>query len=83
MANCKKCSREAPIGQALCNECVNNWLVVREIIQGRLTAQYGEATRENLPSQQQEMQRLENTWKRDREQFKKEVNTWYTQQPAQ
>jgi len=83
MNNCKNCNREAPVGQAVCHECVDNWLIMRQIIQQRLTAQYGEATRENLPSQQNEMKRLENTWKRDREQFKKEVNTWYNQQPAQ
>jgi hypothetical protein len=75
--NCKKCNRNAQPGQALCDDCLNNWLVMREIIQARLTSQYGEATRENLPSQQNEFKRLEHTWKRDREQFKKEVNAWY------
>ena len=83
MKNCKNCNREAPATQAICDDCINNWLVMRTIIQGRLTAQYGEATRENLPSMQNEMRRLENTWKRNRDQFKKEVNTWYNEQPAQ
>lgn len=77
MGNCKNCNRETQPGQPICDGCVNNWLVMRGIIQDRLKAQYGPATRETLPSQQREMSRLENTWKRDREQFKKEVKVWY------
>jgi hypothetical protein len=82
MNNCKNCNREAPHTQALCNECVNNWLVMRNIIKKRLTDQYGEATRETMPIMQTEMNRLETSWKRDRDLFKKEVNTWYNQTPT-
>lgn len=80
--NCKKCNRETPATQALCNECLNNWLIMRQIIQQRLTSQYGEATRETQPTMQREFNRLEALWKRDRDLFKKEVNTWYTQKPT-
>jgi hypothetical protein len=80
--NCKKCNHPATVGQALCDECLNSWLIMRDIIKQRLTAQYGEPTRETLSIQQNEMKRLENIWKRDREQFKKEVNTWYNHTPT-
>lgn len=77
MKNCKNCNRETTPAQPICDQCINNWLVMRGIIQQRLTDQYGPATRENLPAQQREISRLENTWKRDREAFKKEIQNWY------
>jgi hypothetical protein len=55
---------------------------MRNIIKKRLTDQYGEATRETMPIMQTEMNRLETSWKRDRDLFKKEVNTWYNQTPT-
>jgi hypothetical protein len=82
MNNCKKCNREAPITQALCNDCLNNWLIMRQIIQKRLTDQYGEATRETGPIMQREINRLDALWRRDRDQFKKEANQWYKQTPT-
>ena len=78
MNQCKNCNQETAPGQPICDACVNNWSVMRGIIQERLTAQYGPATRENMQSHQREMSRLENTWKRDRDAFKKEIaQNWY------
>lgn len=78
MNQCKNCNRETAPTQPICDECVNNWSVMRGIIQARLTAQYGPAARENMQAHQREMSRLENTWKRDRDVFKKEIaQNWY------
>ncbi len=77
MSNCKNCQRVTEPGKALCERCINNWLVMRGIIQNRLTSQHGEATRENTPIMQREMNRLDALWKRDRVKFSQEVNKWY------
>jgi hypothetical protein len=55
---------------------------MRQIIQKRLTDQYGEASRETGPIMQREMNRLDAMWRRDRDQFKKEANQWYNQTPT-
>lgn len=78
MNNCKNCNGATTTGQPICDTCVNNWLIMRQVIQKRLTDQYGPATRENMPAQQTEMSRLENLWKRDRDIFKREIaQNWY------
>jgi hypothetical protein len=83
MNNCKNCEKETAPGQPICDSCVNNWSIMRGIIQKRLTDQYGPATRENLTAHTQEMNRLENTWKRDRDAFKREIaQNWYAKTPT-
>jgi hypothetical protein len=52
MSNCKNCNGATTTGQPICDTCVNNWLIMRQVIQKRLTDQYGPATRENMPAQQ-------------------------------
>jgi len=78
---CNHCKKAAPVGQALCNTCLNDWQNMRGIIQARLQAQLGEATRETQPIITREFNRLDTLWRRDRKAFSNEVNLWYN--PAQ
>lgn len=80
MANCKKCNRETAPNQPICDLCIGNWLVMREVIQNRLKVKYGEPTHETGPAIQREVNRLDALWKRDRDRFKNEVNAWYEKQ---
>lgn len=74
---CKYCQKPTQPGQALCDDCLNNWQVIRPIIQARLQVNLGEDTRENLPIRDREFKRLDALWKRNRKQFANEVNQWY------
>lgn len=82
MAECKKCNKPAPNGQPICDDCLNNWQVCRQIIQDRLQSNLGEATRQTQPIMDREFRRLDALWKRDRKKFAQEVNQWYNETPA-
>lgn len=76
MPTCNNCQQETAIPHVYCLKCLNNWLIMREIVNKKLLTKYGEVTRQNFPIYNQEIRRLNNLWKRNRDEFEREIAKW-------
>ncbi|HYH13684.1 MAG TPA: hypothetical protein VD794_00595 [Flavisolibacter sp.] len=68
--------REALPLYKVCQQHLNHWPTMRQLVVKHLAYVFGTATHENNAIQLREAKRLENLWKRDKTLFAKELNAW-------
>lgn len=70
---CIRCGDET-MNRKICYRCMNDWTTMRTQVFDILQNKYGKLTQENHPLFIKEMKRLERIWRKDRNEFLKELN---------